>query len=295
MAESPSGLVALVGRPNVGKSTLLNRLVGQKVSIVTPRPQTTRHRVVGILTDARGQIVFIDTPGLHDDGRRAINRYMNRAATGALADADVGVVLVEALRLTDEDDAVLARSTAVGTPVGLVINKVDRVRDKRLLLPFVDGLKDRGEFAFVVPLSAATGDNCDALVDELFGLMPTGPQLYPDDQVTDRSTRFLAAETVREKLMTRLRDEVPYGITVEIEGFDEGPERTAVSAVIWVERESHKAIVIGKAGAGLREVGTAARRDIEQMLARPVFLKLWVKVREDWADDERALRRFGYE
>ncbi len=288
-------MVALVGRPNVGKSTLLNRLVGQKISIVTPRPQTTRHTVNGVLSVPGAQVVFIDTPGLHQGGKQAINRYMNRAAAGALADADVIVVVVEARKLTEEDEAVLARVATASAPVGLVINKVDRVREKVQLLPFIDALRQRGAFEFILPVSAETGEGCDLLEQALIARMPLGEPLYPTDQVTNRSMRFIAAELVREKLMTRLRDEIPYGITVEIERYDEGDTRTDIGAIIWVDRDSHKGIVIGKGGTMLRDVGSAARQDLIRMLDRPVTLKLWVKVREGWADDENALHRFGYE
>lgn len=295
MAEPRCGLVALVGRPNVGKSTLLNRLVGQKISIVTPRPQTTRHTVNGVLSVAGAQVIFIDTPGLHQGGKQAINRYMNRAAAGALADADVIVVVVEARKLTEEDEAVLARVATATAPVGLVINKVDCVREKVQLLPFIDALRQRGEFTFILPVSAETGEGCEQLTQELIARMPAGEPLYPEDQVTNRSMRFIAAELVREQLMTRLRDEIPYGITVEIERYDEGDARTDIGAIIWVDRDSHKGIVIGKGGTMLRDVGSAARQGLIRMLDRPVTLKLWVKVREGWADDENALHRFGYE
>lgn len=295
MADARCGFVTLAGRPNVGKSTLLNQLVGQKVSIVTPKPQTTRHTVTGILTEPRGQAVFIDTPGLHAGGRQAINRYMNRAAAGALSSADLVIVVVEALQLTDEDRAVLERLSDQGTTPGLVINKVDTVRDKARLLPFIDTLRGLAEFAFVVPLSAETGEGCDALKDAIFERLPEGPLHYPEDQVTDRDMRFIAAELVREKLMTRLRQEVPYGITVGIERYEEGEDRTEIDAVVWVARDSHKGIVIGKDGEVLKAAGSAVRRELKKMLERPVHLTLWVKVRDDWADDEQALRRFGYD
>lgn len=295
MAEFRSGFVALVGRPNVGKSTLLNRLVGQKVSIVTPRPQTTRHRVVGVRTSEAGQIAFVDTPGMHAGGKQAIDRYMNRSAAGSMADADIAVVVVEALKLTDEDATVIERAARTAQRVGLVVNKVDRVTDKVRLLPYLQQVEPLAGFEFVIPLSAETGENCNALVAELLARLPVGPALYPDDQVTDRNMRFVAAEAVREKLMRRLHQEVPYGLTVEIERYDEGNERVEIGAVIWVGREGHKGIVIGKGGAVLKEVGTAARHDLERTLGRPVFLRLFVKVREGWADDEQALHRFGYD
>lgn len=295
VADFRCGLVALVGRPNVGKSTLLNSMLGQKVSIVTPRPQTTRHTVTGILTEDRGQVVFIDTPGLHQDGKQAINRYMNRAAAGALADADVVVVIVEALKLTDEDEAVLERARSASAPVGLVINKVDRIKDKAKLLPFIKSLQGKADFAFIVPLSASQGENLPSFLDELYQRLPVAGPLYPEDQVTDRSMRFIAAELIREKLMMRLQQEVPYGITVEIERYDEAERRTEIDAIIWVGRDSHKGIVIGKGGGLLRDVGSAVRQELKSMLERPVHLQLWVKVRDGWADDEQALHRFGYE
>ncbi len=295
MSEFRCGLVALVGRPNVGKSTLLNRILGQKVSIVTPRPQTTRHTVTGILTEGRGQVVFIDTPGMHQDGKQAINRYMNRAAAGALADADIVVVIVEALKLTDEDEAVLERARTASAPVGLVINKVDRVKDKAKLLPFIKNIQGKADFAFIIPLSASQGENLPSLVDELFERLPVSGPLYPEDQVTDRSMRFIAAELIREKLMMRLQQEVPYGVTVEIERYEEAERRTEIDAVIWVGRDSHKGMVIGKGGGLLRDIGSAVRQELKSMLERPVHLQLWVKVRDGWADDEKALHRFGYE
>lgn len=294
MAELRSGFVALVGRPNVGKSTLLNRLVGQKVSIVTPRPQTTRHAVTGILTEPRGQVVFVDTPGQHGGSRLAIDRYMDRAASGASADSDIAVLVVDATRVTDEDRLVLDRLKARTGATALVLNKVDLLDDKAELLPLIESLTAVRGFEFILPVSARDGDGCDTLVDELFALLPEGPLLYPEDQVTDRSMRFVVSELVREKLMRRLHQEVPYGITVETERFVEG-ERTEVDAVIWVARESHKGIVIGKGGSMLKEVGTAVRRELVEMVGGPVHLNLWVKVREGWADDEQALRRFGYE
>lgn len=295
MADHRSGFVALVGRPNVGKSTLLNQLVGQKISIVTPRPQTTRHRVVGVRTAPEGQIAFIDTPGIHGVGKHAMDRYMDRSATGSLGDADVVVVVVEALKLNDDDIAVIERATSRAGRVGLVVNKVDKVADKMRLLPFMQEVEALADFEFVIPLSATTGENCGALVAELLARLPVGPALYPDDQVTDRSMRFLAAEAVREKLMLRLHHEVPYGLTVEIERYEETGERVNIGAVIWVGRDAHKGIVIGKGGAMLKDVGTAARRDIERSLGQPVFLQLFVKVREGWTDDEQALHRFGYD
>lgn len=294
MAESRCGFVALVGRPNVGKSTLLNRLVGQKVSIVTPRPQTTRHAVTGILTEARGQIVFVDTPGQHGGSRLAIDRYMERTASSASADADIAVLVVDASRVTDEDRLVLDRLSSRTGPTALVLNKVDLLDDKAALLPLIESMTAVRGFEFILPVSARDGDGCSTLVDELFALLPAGPMLYPEDQVTDRSMRFVVSELVREKLMRRLHQEVPYGITVETERFVEG-ERTEVDAVIWVARDSHKGIVIGKGGSMLKEVGTAVRRELVDMIGGPVHLNLWVKVREGWADDEQALRRLGYE
>ena len=292
------GVAALVGRPNVGKSTLLNALLGSKVSIVSPKPQTTRTRIHGVLTRPGLQIVFADLPGLHSKQPRAINRYMNRTALSSLADSDVNLFVIEALRWTDEDERALGELRRAGRPIVLIINKVDRARPKERLLPFIDEIVRKADFAEVVPLSALKRNNLERLPDLIGHYLPESPQLYPPDQLTDASDRFMAAEIVREKLTRRLQEEVPYGLAVEIEGLGEAedePGKLVIQAVIWVERTGQKAIVIGKGGELLKEVGRAARLELRHHFGKPVHLELWVKVREGWSDDESALRSFGFE
>ncbi len=289
-----AGYVALLGRPNVGKSTLLNRLIGQKISITASKPQTTRHVILGIQTLPDTQIVYVDTPGLHRQTRRAMNRYLNRAAASVLAYVDVGVFLIEALRWTEEDEDVLQRLAEFPGPVVLVVNKVDRIADKARLLPFLQEVAGKRSFAEVVPLSALKGDNVAALERVIVQRLPAGEFLFPEDQITTASERFLAAELIREKLTRLLREELPYALTVEIERFVEEGRLVRINAVIWVERETQKRIVIGEGGAALREVGRQAREDMERLFDRKVFLETWVKVREGWSDDERALRSLGY-
>ncbi len=292
---SRSGFVAIVGRPNVGKSTLLNALVGDKVSIVTPRPQTTRHRINGIRTEAGVQMVFVDTPGLHLRHSGALNTLMNRTAAAALSDVDLRLFVVESGRWTDEDDAVLDRLRAVPVPVGLVVNKIDRRRERAEVLPEIQRLSQRHAFDFIVPLSALRHENLDALLSEIRPRMPAGPFLYPPDQLTDRGERFLIAETVREKLLFLLQQELPYSLTVTVEALERDRGLVRIEAVVWVARASHKAIVIGRGGALLKEAGSQARRTLEERLRCRVFLRLWVKVREGWSDDERALHSLGFD
>lgn len=301
MTESGSqqhraGFAALVGRPNVGKSTLLNALLERKLSIVTPKPQTTRHRILGILTRPEYQIAIVDTPGIHDGRRRMLNQYMNRSASASLEDADVVVFVVEALRWTDEDERVLQRIERAGRPTVLVVNKADRARPRAKLLPYLDELGRRYAFAAVVPMSALKRDNLAQLPGVVAALLPESPQLFPPEQYTDRSERFQAAEIIREKLTLRLQEELPYGLTVELEKVEELEDgRLEIHAVIWVERPGQKAIVIGEGGALLKEVGRAARLDLNRLYGRRVHLELWVKVKENWADSAAALRSFGYE
>jgi GTP-binding protein Era len=289
-----AGTVAVVGRPNTGKSTLINQLVGAKVSIVSPKAQTTRHRLLGIATFADGQLLLVDTPGIHGRQPRAMNRYMNRAARGAVEGVDAAVLVIEAGRW-EEDDALAHKALKdAGVPVVLVINKVDRIKEKSVLLPFIARVTEGREFAAVHPLSALKGKGTDALARTLVGLVPESEPLYAEDEITDRSQRFLAGELVREQLMLRLGEELPYSATVEIEKFEEDGALLRIAAVVWVEREGQKPIVIGKGGERLKAISTAARAGMEQLFGRKVFLETWCRVREGWSDDEAALRRFGY-
>ncbi|MBD9368740.1 GTPase Era [Xanthomonas sp. XNM01] len=299
--QTPShrcGSVAVIGRPNVGKSTLTNALVGAKVSIVSNRPQTTRHRLLGIATVEGGQLLLVDTPGLHRQQGRfkasAMSRVMNRAARGALEDVDVGLMVVEAGRWDEEDTLAFNVLKDAGIPVVLAINKIDRLKDKTALLPFLAQVSDGREFAGIHPLSALKRNGLEALVRDLLALVPEAPPAYDEDEITDRSQRFLAGELVREQLMRQLGEELPYATTVEIERFAEDGELLRIGAVIWVEREGQKPIVIGKGGTRLREIGSKARGQMERLFGRKVFLETWVRVREGWSDDESALKAFGY-
>jgi GTPase len=296
MTEFRSGFVALAGRPNVGKSTLLNVLVGHKLSIVTPRPQTTRHRVIGLLQLPAAQIAFVDTPGLHLGPKRALNRAMNRAATAAVGEADLVIFVVEALKWTDEDELALGRIATAGREVVAVVNKVDRVRPRERLLPYLQQLAARHAFRAIVPVSATKGDNLEDLQRVIVAALPAGEALFPLDQLTDRSDSFRIAEIIREKLTLELVEELPYGVAVEIEQIAvEEDGRKAVSAVIWVDRAGQKPIVIGAAGARLKRIGRAARLELNRLMGERFHLILWVKVREDWADDARALQQLGVE
>ena len=290
-----SGFAALVGRPNVGKSTLLNALVGEKLSIVTPRPQTTRHRILGVVTLPQAQIAFVDTPGLHAKAARALNKAMNRTATAALEDADLVVLVVEALRWTAEDDLALARIVRADRPAIAAVNKIDRVRPRERLLPYLGELGTRHPFLAIVPVSALRADNIADLRDTIAAQLPRGPALFPQGELTDRSMSFRIAETIREKLTLELNQEVPYGIAVEVERLAEEEGVLTVDAAIWVDREGQKPIVIGARGERLKRVGRAARLALNEMLGRRLHLNLWVKVRENWADNARALRELGVE
>lgn len=291
-----AGFAALVGRPNVGKSTLLNALIGQKLSIVTPRPQTTRHRVLGIYHGEGVQIAFVDTPGLHKGEHRALNRAMNRTAAAALEDADVIVFVIEALKWTSEDEMVLGRFQRAGLPVIAAVNKVDRVQPKDRLLPYILEMSKRFEFAEIVPISAQKADNLTPLVDAIAKRLPESPALlFPVEQLTDKSLSFRIAEMIREKLTLELNQELPYGIAVEIEQMKEEDDQLVVQAAIWVDREGQKPIVIGAKGERLKRVGKSARLELNALLNRRLHLELWVKVREDWADNARALQQLGLE
>lgn len=296
MTPSPRfGHVAIVGRPNVGKSTLVNRLVGQKVSITAPKPQTTRHRITGIITEPRGQIVLIDTPGLHEGGRDALNRQLNRTARSALEGVDLILFMVQAGQFGAEDEAVLRLLSHVEAPVVLVVNKVDLVNDKTELLPFLAKVGDKGNFAEIYPMSARRRRGLDGLLDLMFSYLPEGPIGYDADQVTTAPVRFMTAEIIREKLARSLHDELPYQTTVMIERFEESDNLVTIGAVIYVARTGQKGIVIGNKGSRLKIVGQQAREAIEHLIQKRVMLDLWVKVADDWADDERSVAALGYQ
>jgi GTP-binding protein Era len=290
-----SGFAALVGRPNVGKSTLLNALVGQKLSIVTPRPQTTRHRIVGICHLPDAQIAFVDTPGLHQHGSRALNRAMNRTASTSLHDADVVVLVVDATKWTKEDDLALERVAASGLPAIAAVNKIDRIRPRDRLLPLLAELAKRHEFSAIVPISALKADNVEDLRNTIARQLPVAPAMYAQGELTDRSLEFRIAEMIREKLTLELNQEVPYGVAVEVERMAEEDGQLVVDAAIWVDREGQKPIVIGAKGERLKRVGRSARVALNFLLGRRLHLTLWVKVRENWADNARALKQLGLE
>ncbi len=294
-AEFRSGFAALVGRPNVGKSTLLNALVGQKLSIVTPRPQTTRHRIVGISHLPNAQIAFVDTPGLHQHGSRALNRAMNRTAATSLNDADLVVLVIDATKWTAEDDLALERVVASGLPAIAAVNKVDQIRPRERLLPYLANLAKRHNFAAIIPVSALKNDNVEDLRKTIAQHLPVAPAMYAEGELTDRSLEFRIAEMIREKLTLELNQEVPYGVAVEVERMAEEDGQLTVDAAIWVDREGQKPIVIGAKGERLKRVGRSARIALNGLLSRRLHLNLWVKVRENWADNARALKQLGLE
>ena len=288
------GHLAIVGRPNVGKSTLLNHLIGQKISIVSRKAQTTRHRITGVLTRPGQQFIFVDTPGFQTKHKNALNRIMNRGVTQALNDVNVILLVIEAGRFTDEDKRILSLIPE-GRTVLLVINKIDRLADKTRLLPFIAEVSKAFAFAEIVPVSAARGTGGEMLIDAAGRYLPEAAPLFAEDDLTDRSERFLAAEFLREKLFRRLGEELPYGMTVEIERFETEDALRRINAAIIVDRPAHKAIVIGKGGEQLKAIASDARRDLETLFGGKVFLEVWVKVKGGWADDERALKSLGYE
>ena len=288
------GYVAIAGRPNVGKSTLLNRMLGQKLAITSHKAQTTRHSILGVKTLADGQILFVDTPGIHERGGSALNRYLNRTARAVLADVDLVLLVVEALRFTREDEIALQAAAQSGASLMAAVNKVDRVRDKGALLPYLQQLAGRHAFVDVVPVSAQRGDQVDLLERLILGRLPEAENLFPPDQLTDRSERFFAAELLREQLTRRYGEELPYRTTVEIERFEEQGGRYLIHALIWVERPSQKAIVIGQRGEALKAAATAARLAMQRLFGCPVHLEVWVKVKHSWSSDEAALASLGY-
>jgi len=293
--EGRCGYVAIVGRPNVGKSTLLNHILGQKISITSRKPQTTRHQVLGIKTEGDNQIIFVDTPGLHKVESKAINRYMNRAASSAIKDVDVIIFVVDRTAFTEEDEMVLEQVSNARVPAILAINKVDLLENKGSLLPHLQELAKKADFRAIMPISALSKHNIAELEAEVIKFLPRSSHFFPEDQITDRSQRFLAAEIVREKIMRQLGDELPYAITVEIEEFGMEKEVLHISALIFVERKGQKKILIGDGGSRLRSIGTDARQDMESLFDCKVMLRLWIKVKSGWSDDERALRSLGYD
>lgn len=288
------GFIAIAGRPNVGKSTLMNRILGQKISITSRRPQTTRHNITGIHTEENRQFVFVDTPGLHLNADRAMNQYMNRSAKQAIKDVDVVLFLLEGTRWTKEDEAVARRVGYSDAKKVLVINKEDKVTDKGSLLPFIETVSEKVTVDEVFIVSAKQGKGIDKLLEKVGNMLPEGPFFYDEDQVTDRSMKFMAAEIVREKLMRNLGQELPYYMTVEIEQFKETEKLIEIAALIWVEKKGQKKIVIGEKGAKIKDIGTQARKDLERLFDKKVFLQTWVRVREGWSDDIRALQSLGY-
>lgn len=290
-----SGYVAIVGRPNVGKSTLLNYILGQKLSITSRKPQTTRHQILGIKTEEDVQVVYVDTPGMHENHDKALNRYMNKAAQTAVKDVDAIVFMIDRTKWTSEDDMVLKSLQYVKCPVILAVNKVDFLADKEDLLPYLQKLDAKGKFAHIVPMSAKTGHNIDRLENIINSFIPQGMHFYPEDQITDRSSRFIAAELVREKIMRQLGDELPYSMTVEIEEFRYEDNLLVISAAILIDRQSQKRIIIGEKGSRIKQIGRDARLDMEEMFDCKVMLNTWVKVKAGWADSERALKSLGYD
>lgn len=293
--ETYCGFIAIVGRPNVGKSTLLNKILGQKISITSRKAQTTRHRIVGIKTEGAYQEIYVDTPGLHIEEKRAINRLMNRAASSAITDVDLVIFVVDGTHWNDDDEMVLNKLRKTKVPVVLVINKIDNIKNKDDLLPFITEITQKFNFADIVPISAEKGNNLDAIEKIVRKSLRPGVHHFLEDYVTDRSQRFIASEIIREKLMRFMGEELPYSVTVEIEQFKVNERGTyEINGLILVERDGQKKIVIGRKGEKLKKIGTEARLDMERLFDNKVHLELWVKVKSGWADDERALRSLGY-
>jgi len=288
------GYVALIGRPNVGKSTLLNFMLGRKVSITSRKPQTTRQRILGVKTADNAQIIFVDTPGLHSNTKRAINKYMNREARAALHDMDVILFVVDSGYWDEKDAWVLNQLKSVKSPVILVMNKIDQVKERSKLLPYMEKIAQEFNFHKIIPVSAKTGEQLDNLEKEITRCLPESPFYFPPDQITDRSEQFLAQEIIREKLMRGLGQELPYELTVTLIALKKEDKITRISAVIWVEKDSQKGIVIGKDGLRLKKIGQQSRLDLEKLFDQKVFLQLWVKVKTGWSDSERLLKELGF-
>lgn len=288
------GYVAIVGRPNVGKSTLLNHLLGQKLSITSRKPQTTRHQIMGVKTLANHQVIYVDTPGLHQRNDNAMNRYMNRAASSIVSDVDIVLFVVQASMFTEEDVAALKHLEKTDVPVLLIINKIDLLGDKATLLPYIDKISARYPFKEIIPVSALKAKGLDRIENIIAERLPVGEAIFPADQITNRSTRFLASEIIREKLVREVGQELPYTTTVDIDKYQEEDDLISIFATIYVESKGQKIIIIGKKGSRLKSIGSKARKDIEKMVDSKVYIKLWVKVREGWSNDEHALRGLGY-
>lgn len=288
------GYVALIGRPNVGKSTLMNHLLKQKISITSRKPQTTRHRILGISTSEKGQIIYLDTPGMHASEQKALNRYLNRTADSSLLGVNAIVWLIDGLNWHDYDEVILKKLEQAQIPVILAVNKVDKIKDKESIISFFNQAQHRFPFSAIIPVSALKGINLEQLEKELLLLVPESDLIFPEDQITDRSERFLCAEIVREKLTRSLGAELPYSLSVEVERYEESDKINKIYIVIWVEKASQKAIVIGTEGDMLKKIGTDARLDMEKLTGQKVLLKLWVKVKKGWSDNERALLSLGF-
>ncbi len=295
MSHTQSGYVAIVGRPNVGKSTLMNQILGQKLSITSRKPQTTRHQIMGIKTENNVQAIYVDTPGLHQKQPKAINRFMNKSAMAAYKDVDVIIMLVDRLKWTEDDENVLSKLKQTSIPIILAVNKIDSLEDKQQLLPALSGLQKRHKFAEIIPISAKSGHNLQQLEALLIQFLPICDFHYDADTFTNRSARFLAAELIREKIMRQLGDELPYAMTVEIEQFKDKPKLIEIHALIYVERDSQKSIVIGERGARLKQIGIEARKDMQVLFDKKIMLHTWVKTRSGWADSEKDLKSFGFD
>lgn len=295
MKQFKSGFIAIVGRPNVGKSTLLNAILNKKISITTPKPQTTRWQILGIKTTKHAQMVFVDTPGMHREEKRAMSRYLNRIASASIADADLILFVVDCKRFSSEDELVFNKLKKIDKPIILVLNKIDLFNKKEMVLPFIAKYQAAFPYAAIVPLAALTQTNLTELEKVIIDFLPQGPMLFPAEQHTDKSIKFQLAELIREKVILATEEELPYTTTIEIEDLKQEEKLYKVSAIIWVERPGQKAIVIGKAGATLKKIGMLARKDAERLLKQKVFLRLWVKVKEHWTDNEKALINLGYE
>ncbi len=289
-----SGYVALIGAPNAGKSTLLNYLLGQKVSITSRKPQTTRHRILGIKSEETSQVVYVDTPGMHLGGKKALNKYLNRTADASMLGVDVIVWLKDDIRWDDIDDAILKKLKEAGTPVVLALNKVDKVSDKSKLLPFIERISEQYDFKSIIPISALTGKQLVEFEKLILDLLPEGTPLFPEEQITDKSERFMASEIIREKLTRRLGQELPHSLSISVEQFKVEEKIVRIYATVWVERKGQKNIVIGPKGAGLKDTGMKARIDLEEMLDSKVYLSLWVKVKKGWSENEREIASLGY-